>query len=359
MSEQSIPDPDVHLPILVDPAVQRSIDQMHEFQAELDLQPNAPIHRVQEMVQQLDAGWFHMGELVSLSGNVECSVIDVEQQETETGELRSTLMTKMREDGEPQTCTYFARDVEFTSRGFTADTEPFMVGGLQVGVRTVLRMTFTRNVALNLPDQELPQQLVLHNHATVDEISMDFRRDSLEYNRLKSLEYFPEFMAEVEKRIDGTNRIAEDIMALKGLEATINPDIMGDAEVRALEAYVDELISVEQDDLPYALKFREGTMAYDPYEKEDVLGEYEDGPTLMARVLGVRLTRKTETLPVSNGYGTTTDPTIIEPRIAIQLLNADVEDDSVEVEVRLADVEVLCSIRQSFYLGLEEADEAE
>ena len=353
MSEQGPQfDPSVQLPVMVDPAVRRSLDQAKVFQQELDDPANLPIPlaRVKEMIETLDNECLHYNEHVFVSGRVRSPVIHViEDASSDNGETQSAITTITEEDGTRQAmCSYFSNDVEYTSKGFLIDDEPLMVGGYEIGRHYMLRLLLSRTVYVYVPESQTPRAVDLKVMAAPDAVVMEFTHDSFEYNELKARAYFPDFMKDVDASIKDAKRIADKIFALRGLEAALTHHI-SENEVLAVEAYLDEMVNPLEDDIPFLVALQKGALYFDPDQKDVPYEELDEDCVQMINIHNIRVVTKMDVSKTAGPYVVTTYPDTLELRIAGQVRGTDIEEDSQQVEIRLRDIQSITSVRQSVF----------
>lgn len=348
MSER-IPEQEDFGLIFIDPAVQRSLDQQREFQAELDVSPDIPQERVQEMIQILDQGWMHLKEYVRVTGLLDTPPVEVVQVEDEGG-IRPLFVppdfTNVAETG----VRHAVNDQPFVSRGFTADRSRFIVDGHDLGARHVLRLIFSRVVSVHVPGRSGPLRAEWFSHANAEDVSMDFTYDSPEYASMKSHAYFADYTARVEAAIKPEQRIAERIMTVRDIPIPDDGHVTED-EILALQTHVNELLGISDDGMPHLAVLQAGSPIFGghPGRPLEVEGYMAQQATHILVVNAASLVPKVEVIRTEDSITSFPVKDALELRLLVQFIGSEPGTDSGEVMVRLRDVKHLNSVRQAVY----------
>ncbi len=337
-------EPELEFPIVQDPEVSYVLEQARDYQKDLDLQPNASDEDIESIISTLDGEWPYFREQMNVSGRVQTSVIGPDYDES--GEL--TIKTLTREDGSQDLCNIMLNDQPLVSLGFTYEKVPMHVAGEEIGVRTVLKLLFGREVQLNLPDGDNWYQLAAEYTAKIDDVVMESESESAEFSEIKTREYFPELADTLDDLTDQHRTVAQRFLAMRDIIEP-RPDYIDQNALQSVENYTNEIIGTMYEREPYiAVPVEEALLFHDP--DGDTECDVLTPDPLLIHVLGLRVRPVVNIYETDENYAIEHDLTQFEYRLSGVIASHDfAHDNNALVEIRLRDIRALQNIRQLVY----------
>lgn len=345
---------DSNYPHLQDPAIEYALSLAREYQHELDGLPDVNEDYARDMLEDLSAAWPFDGQFVTVTGRVRSPVLDYETNDDKDRD-RVEVGAVLTESGQVEECDSYPTNLACISQGFCIEktSDQIMVGGMSVGYRSVIKLLFDRRVELCI-DKEMSRQYQLPASAYIDEVVVSPVSPSLDGLEELAGEYFPDVLTKIDEIAGRSLSASQSIIAMKQIEVDVSSYAndfglaIDDRTLEKLADYMDECAGIQQERLPFYIGLDQGAVIFDSDERDRVLSVVREDACTLVEVLGVRLFTKMVPKGADEEHvKCDIFPAVLEPRLAVKILHA--ESDSDEVELRLADINSLMTVRESFY----------